>query len=240
MRKQYSSLLYSDMNRAVGNEIERFASEVFEKFSSKDGSQEIARVDALIEIGGLVKSREIDSVLEIGSGIGTVVSFLQNKHIFGNLKIYGFEKNDWCREQLSKNVAEFHEICSLEELARFNKNVDLIIIDDFISSEITQSLINKVKPRFIFIEGHRRRQRLYVLESLENNDIKSRFVNFRKTSRSYKDGCLFDCTAKKKNHCFAKLHITSGLLFSKCTELRSRINVRLLSKKMLNKFIRSK
>ena len=206
--------------------IEEHAQRVFIEFSEKHGSQEIARVDALRTVGEIIVRKEIKTILEIGCGIGTVTYFLQNTECFGELRLIGFEKDEWCRGQLRTNVSEISLLSELSQLESLSVELDLLIIDDFLDYQVTQTLIANTSPKFIFIEGHRRIQRLYVLKAIKNNNGNFQFKNFPKTQQSSKVGCLFDCTAKKSNYIYASLFIFFSLLYSKITELRSRVKLR--------------
>lgn len=206
--------------------VQNHAEFTFAEFSKRSGSQEIARVDALKVIGDIVIGKGVKSVLEIGSGIGTITCFLQNTKLFGELKIVGFEKDEWCRNQLRNVAAELLVLSDSKELRSFSAEVDLLIIDDFLDYELTQTLISNTRPRLIFIEGHRRIQRLYVWKSLKSTDTLSNFKNFSRTQDSYKVGCVFDCTSKNNNVTYARLFILTTLFFSKISEIRSRIEIR--------------
>jgi hypothetical protein len=206
--------------------IEEHAQRVFIEFSEKQGSREIARVDALRTLGEIIVRKEIKSILEIGCGIGTVTHFLQNTECFGELRLIGFEKDEWCRDQLRTNVSEISILSELSQLESLSVELDLLVIDDFLDYQVTQTLIANTSPKFIFIEGHRRIQRLYVLKAIKSNNSNFQFRNFPKTQKSSKVGCLFDCTAKNSNYISAYVFIYFSLLYSKITELRSRIKLR--------------
>jgi precorrin-6B methylase 2 len=206
--------------------IEEHAQRVFIEFSEKQGSREIARVDALATLGEIIVRKEIKSILEIGCGIGTVTHFLQNTECFGELRLIGFEKDEWCRDQLRTNVSEISILSELSQLESLSVELDLLVIDDFLDYQVTQTLIANTSPKFIFIEGHRRIQRLYVLKAIKSNNSNFQFRNFPKTQKSSKVGCLFDCTAKNSNYISAYVFIYFSLLYSKITELRSRIKLR--------------
>ena len=117
-------------------------------------------------------------------------------------------------------------LSELSQLESLTVELDLLIIDDFLDYQVTKTLISNTRPKFIFIEGHRRIQRLYVMRAMKSNNGNFQFRNFPKTQRSSKVGCLFDYTAKNSNYISACVFILVSLLYSKITEIRSKIRMR--------------
>jgi hypothetical protein len=203
------------------------ASYVYTKYSSLVGSEQIATKLALRTIAEHIDFTNPKSVLEIGSGIGTITELLTRK--IPEAKIYCYEVNEWCLIQLQKNVISPNIVIikSENELKLIHDKIDFIIFDDYINFENTLDLIQKTKPESIFIEGYRRSQRLYVMKSYKKIGWTFRFQNIRKSSDSIKGGCLI--TRQPSNICeqlFLLGFIRMTLLYSKVLEIRSRISIR--------------
>jgi predicted O-methyltransferase YrrM len=213
-------------NNPATNQITELANSIFNEFSAKIGSEQIIRVAGLRFLGQLISDKKIISILEIGSGIGTITKFLQELDTKQELEIYGYEINPWCLDQLGMNTNKFHVLDNLEKLKTFYKSIDLLIIDDFLDESTTEALLKNVKPRFVFIEGHRRIQRLYFSRSLRKFKIKFTFKNYRKTDDSYKLGCIFELNTKNSNLIFTFLFIYMSLFYSKIIEIRSKLHFR--------------
>jgi hypothetical protein len=213
-------------NNPITNQITELANSIYKEFSAKIGSEQIIQVAGLRFLGQLISDKKFISILEIGSGIGTITKFLQELETKQELEIYGYEINPWCLDQLGMNTNKFHVLDNLEKLKKFYKKIDLLIIDDFLDQGTTEVLLKNVKPRFVFIEGHRRVQRLYVCRSLRKFKIDFTFKNYRKTEDSYKLGCIFELNTKNSNLNFAFLFIYVSLLYSKIVEIRSKLHFR--------------
>jgi predicted O-methyltransferase YrrM len=118
-------------NNPATDQITELANSIYKEFSAKIGSEQIIRVAGLRFLGQLISDKKIISILEIGSGIGTITKFLQELETQQELEIYGYEINPWCLDQLEKNTVKFHVLVNLEKLKTFYKSIDLFIIDDF-------------------------------------------------------------------------------------------------------------
>ena len=136
----------------------KIVAEYYKKFSNVEGNQHIASLFALETIIRLIKLNSPVSFLEIGLGIGSVsYSITEYLKMKGTPFEYsGTEGNEFCLEQLPKNLGEnFNTIKlyrSVENLP--NKKFDFIIIDGSDSSlESIEKFVNK--RTVIFIEGYR-------------------------------------------------------------------------------------
>ena len=197
------------------------------KYSSMVGSDQIATKLALRIIAEQIDCINPKSILEIGSGIGTITELLFLK--MPEAKIYCYEVNEWCLAKLQKNVSspDIVIVKSLKELKSINSKIDFMIIDDYLSFENTLDIIQKTKPESIFIEGYRRIQRLYVMKSYKKIGWTFRFQNFRKSSDSFKGGCLITHQSSAfSKQLFILGFIRVTLLYSKVLEIRSRISLR--------------
>ena len=134
--------------------------EVFKIFSRKNGSQHIATEYALRGIEELIQKNKIKVVFEFGIGIGTIpyLCAVLDK----NINYYGTESNDFCINELNKNLENVKnnlKFTHLNNFEDFDENIkfDLIIIDGEVNnSEFIKSITHK--DSIIFIEGDRKSQ----------------------------------------------------------------------------------
>ena len=152
-------------------------SSIFEKYSKLVGSDQIATRFALRIISEHLNEHRPKSILEIGAGIGTITELLIRE--LPTAKIVSYENNAWCLSQLVKNInqKQVQIITSHKSLLQTTES-DFLIIDDYLDEETTFALISRVKPESVFIEGHRRRQRLYVMKSYKKMGWKINFKNY--------------------------------------------------------------
>jgi hypothetical protein len=205
--------------------IEAVAREVSNLFKAKSGSQEIAQEDALSQIGRIFYDVQPTSVLDLGSGIGTISYFLSRLNTDANFELYLYEVNEYCQETLKKNLEglNFHLIKSVQELSQLSNSIDFVIIDDFIDFDHTKRLISTCKPKAVFIEGHRRMQRLFVFKSFRSLNVKFLFKSFSPTPVSHKVGCVFYVGTGKSNGTFALFSIKSSLLYSRIKSIQAKL-----------------
>ncbi len=210
------------------SQVSSLAAHVHAKYSSQIGSEQIVQLAGLNLIGNLIVNNQYKSFLEIGSGIGTIADFIlqlcKNEKIFYTC----YEVDSWCQDKLKKNLEnfEFNLIDTEQKLSQFSSSADLIIVDDFISYEATYLLIKNSSPKMIFVEGHRRAQRLSIIKCCRELGLKVHFTNYKKTKDSYKLGCTFQFSQKKDNLIYAFAFVIMSLMYSKILELRSKISIR--------------
>jgi phospholipid N-methyltransferase len=109
-------------------------------------------------------------VLEIGSGIGTIAHLVLKNT---NLNYLAYETNDFCIKQLKQNVNSeklacinsFNDLLQNESLGE----VSFLIIDDLIDKKRLKLLLLKIKPKYIFIEGHRFSTRKDLVSIISEN-----------------------------------------------------------------------
>jgi len=212
------------MNRSE-DLIKEVAREVTNLFEAKSGSQEIAQEDALSQIGRIFYEIQPSSVLDLGSGIGTVSYYLSRLATDVNFELYLYEINEYCQEALMENLKglNFYLIRSVEELSQLSKSIEFVIIDDFISFEATRKLLSNCQPKAVFIEGHRRMQRMFVFKSFRSLNVKFKFKSFHPTPTSHKVGCVFYVGTEKSNHTFALFSIKFSLLYSRIKSIQARL-----------------
>jgi len=205
--------------------IEAVARDVSNLFKAKSGSQEIAQEDALSQIGRIFYDVQPTSVLDLGSGIGTISYYLSRLTNDANFELYLYEVNEYCQEALKKNLEglNFHLIRSVEELSQLSNSIDFVIIDDFIDFDHTQKLLSNCKPKAVFIEGHRRMQRLFVFKSFRSLNVEFLFKSFSPTPVSHKVWCVFYVGAGEPNHTLALISIKFSLLYSRIKSIQAKL-----------------
>ena len=156
----------------MGNEINKIAVENYKNFCFKEGSDYIASEFALETILKLIDKFKPKKILELGMGIGSVSdTILKFKNLNDlNFEYFGTESNEFCLEQLKKNVNFYDEIVlfsELNEIDRSNK-FDFIIIDGLDDS--LKSIVDFCdKNAILFVEGDRKAQTKVLLELFPKN-----------------------------------------------------------------------
>ena len=109
----------------------RLAREVHARFAAKPGSGHIATEFALAHLAALLATHPVKSVLEFGSGIGTITSLLLER-LPSDARIVCTEKNAFCREQFDLNIpAAARDRIELIPQGRpkIKERFDLIVVD---------------------------------------------------------------------------------------------------------------
>jgi hypothetical protein len=162
------------------------------------------------------------AVVEIGAGIGTVTDLISTKisNLMPQIPLVCYEVNDFCIEQLNKNVSfKFILIKHAEEIYSCNlgKRKPFLIIDEYITESETKILLDEINPRYIIIEGHRFRQRMAVVKSLFGKSIRIRF--FGNSLDSVKGACVISVWSESRNFlsylAFFRLSLRNTLLARK-------------------------
>lgn len=199
---------------------------VFNKYSALVGSDQIATKFALRIIENHLNQFNPNSILEIGSGIGTITELLIKKSTTENITCY--ESNQWCLAQLVKNIdkKQIRIITTIKELIEIKK-INFLIIDEYLDEKTTFILVSQTKPDSIFIEGHRRRQRLFFIKSFNSLGWSYDFKNYRKSYDSNKGGCMITHipgSSHKKN--FYYVFILVSLFIAELSIIRSKLSIR--------------
>ena len=162
------------------------------------------------------------AVVEIGAGIGTVTDLISTKisNLVPKIPLVCYEVNDFCIEQLSKNVSfKFILIKRVKEIYSCNlgKRKTFLIIDEYITESETKMLLDEINPRYIIIEGHRFRQRMAVVKNLLGKSIRIRF--FGNSLDSVKGACVISVWGESRNFlsylAFFRLNLQSTLFARK-------------------------
>jgi len=202
---------------------------IFNKYAAQFGSDQIATKLALRIISDHLEKNNPQSILEIGAGIGTITELLIKKS--PNSNILSFEKDEWCLSQLLKNVDEKQiQIFSKKQDLLTLQKIDFLIIDDYLDAKFTFELISKTRPESIFIEGHRRRQRLSVIRSYMKIGFNFDLKNYRKSYDSDKGGCLVihNQESQYKQYIYLSF-ILLTIFYAQLSIIRSKVPLRQLN-----------
>ncbi|MDP3945586.1 MAG: hypothetical protein Q8Q51_06795 [Lutibacter sp.] len=147
----------------------------YKRFCDIEGNEYIASEFALKTILKIIKKFKVNTVLELGLGIGSIADTVLKQAKNENWKIsyVGTEKNDFCLKALKSNVIDYNQIALYSELNHIkNKKFDLIIIDGY--DDTLKEIVAFCKMRtIIFIEGDRKGQTKTVLQIFPD----SKYVN---------------------------------------------------------------
>jgi spore coat polysaccharide biosynthesis predicted glycosyltransferase SpsG len=159
------------------------------RFCELEGSEYIASEFALETILKIIRVFNVETILELGLGIGSICDTVL-KHSKLNSKTisyFGTEKNEFCLDALKKNVSDFNQLELFSELNQIkNKKFDLIIIDGY--DETLKNIISFCnKNTIVYIEGDRKSQ----TETIRQIFKKSKYVNVitLDKNRTYSHGC---------------------------------------------------
>jgi len=155
---------------------EQLAKKNYYRFCKLEGSEYIATGFALLQILKIIKIFEIETVLEIGLGIGsisdTVLKMAKNSKL--EIRYVGTEANEFCNNALKNNIEDYAKLEQYEDLAEISpeSKFDLVIIDGQDNS--LQEIASRCKSEsIIFIEGDRSPQTKLILSLFP----KARHVN---------------------------------------------------------------
>lgn len=162
-----------DKNLAVNN---------YKRFCGLEGSEYIASEFALETILKVIKIFKVNTILELGLGIGSISdTVLQySKKANHTIGYVGTEKNDFCLNALKSNVLDFDLIELYAELNQIkNKKFDLIIIDGY-DDTLQEVVVFCKTSTIIFIEGDRKGQ----TETIRQIFPKNKYVNMITLSKN--------------------------------------------------------
>jgi len=156
----------------IGAAEAQLARSIFQEFRAKPGSQFIASEFALSRLAEFLSSNPVNSVLEIGAGIGTVTKLLL-KHPGRPARIVSTEAIPFCIEQLTKNIAGTDRtgwslVRGIEQLGK-DENFDLVIIDALLDS-VSQYRFFK-EGTWCYVEGNRRDTRTALANFLQPSGL---------------------------------------------------------------------
>jgi spore coat polysaccharide biosynthesis predicted glycosyltransferase SpsG len=147
----------------------------YKRFCKLEGNEYIASEFALGTILKIIKKFKVNTVLELGLGIGSIADTVLKWAKKGKKEIsyIGTENNEFCLNALKSNVVDYDQIELFSELNQIkNKKFDLIIIDGY--DETLKDIVSFCKMNaIIFIEGDRKGQTEAILQIFPN----SKYVN---------------------------------------------------------------
>jgi hypothetical protein len=167
------------------------------KYSSKLGSEVIATKKALrILEKDFYSQKERTHVVELGSGIGTLTELMFR--IIPESSFQLLETNDWCLAQLENELSIFCENTNYKVYDNFLLLIEdlqnrktVIVVDDFIDQKETYQLLSACIPEYIFIEGHRRSQRVYFAKGLREAGYQFKLKIYINSADSLKGATVF-------------------------------------------------
>lgn len=147
----------------------------YKRFCELDGSQYIASEFALETLLRIIKIFNVNSILELGLGIGsisdTVLQYCKSEGL--KISYVGTEQNEFCLKALQKNVLEYNQLELYSGLNQIkSKKFCLIIIDGY-DDTLNEVVAFCKKNTIVFIEGDRKSQ----TEMIRQIFPKSKYVN---------------------------------------------------------------
>lgn len=178
------------------------ARQIWQMFKEKSGSETIAGQETLEEIIHYLKNHHVHNILELGAGIGTIsYAALRNSHAHIDL----YEPNEFCINELQKNLSEFNDRYTLIDNYRTlppKKSYDLVIVDGGAGERnngseqrtvfLFLSWLNSVNC--VYVQGYRYGQRVFIRKALRDKYVYKMVKN--------SDGVKFILT--RSNNFFAK------------------------------------
>lgn len=149
------------MEEHIKDEELKIAKDKFYEFCQFEGCDHISGEYALYILLKLCKRYKVESVLEIGLGIGCIADTLLFYYDKKNMpiKYVGTEHNTFCLEALKTNTEFYKDIEIFDKVTSINveQKFDLIIIDGGGTDlEIIKSVVKK--NTILFVEGCRESQ----------------------------------------------------------------------------------
>jgi hypothetical protein len=166
----------------------KIAKQVYKDFSFKVGNQHIASEYNLYYILNYSRMINAKRVLELGTGIGTVLSLFQEskKQGFFSPELYiGTEANEFCISEIKKNCltnpASDLPVTIVEDLSKVDKNGFEFVVLDGKSEHLKYLITELLAPHAILIiEGYREDQVNEIKAILKDGKIP--FLNFLRFS----------------------------------------------------------
>lgn len=141
--------------RVAPNSNDRaFAISVHDRFAAMPGSEFIASCEALSHLAALLRTRDVNSVIEFGAGIGTITYMLLT-YPEPSRRVISTETNQFCLKQLAVNIPDElkSRLTVISDGSETEGDFDLAIFDGELK---TVKGYDFLKPGVIgFIEGGR-------------------------------------------------------------------------------------
>lgn len=156
----------------------------YKKFCNLEGSDYIASEFAIETILNLISKFKINSILEIGLGIGSIADTVLKYAYLNDLNIsyVGTEQNEFCLSALKENVEFYSKLIIHNDIDDIKENTfDLIIIDGYDLN--LDKVLSKCKLNtLIYIEGARETQRL-VIQKLFKDSLHVNIITLKKNPK---------------------------------------------------------
>ena len=160
----------------------QIARETYKFFSEKEGNEHIASEGALRYILKYLKRRRAKTILEVGTGIGTVChavrSGIRAGYLDSNLVYYGTENNEFCKKKIKENLNDRENVIMFDSLdkAPASLRFDFVVVDG--QDSAFRALPERLNRRgIIFVEGGRGSQ-VKQLKHFLDTATKRNFVIF--------------------------------------------------------------
>ena len=170
------------------------AAMIYDIFKKKPGAQHIASRFALAHLSRILSAKRPQKILELGAGIGTT-TYLLCHHPHKPERIVVTEENDFCLEQLHRNINErcinrIEIIENPKNISFISEKFDLIIFD---SSHDEIDVTRLIKEGAIcFVEGSRKPTREVLQRRLQQIGLRCNFDNHSQGRK------IIHVTTKKK------------------------------------------
>ncbi|HEY4523185.1 MAG TPA: hypothetical protein VJK73_02310 [Candidatus Paceibacterota bacterium] len=194
----------------ISNEVMAF----WRSFREKPGSDHMATPVSLQFLKEYCAATKPASILELGAGIGTMTTFLEE---YG---VDAYEDIPFCLGELAKNAPRANVIKSYETLPP-KRDYDLVIIDGGDGGknggykQATSVLLSYVSPRAVYVEGVRTPQRIEVLWSLcGRRAIKMRRVKGQAIDGTYYKGGTIFFTPPSQPNGLAQIRGAASLIYN--------------------------
>ncbi len=159
--------LYSESLKPLHIMHKKIAAETYRVFSSQQGNEHIASENALAGVIKYIKYRKAESVLEIGSGIGSIADAISRAmntgFLDGDSMYYGTEVNEFCTQKFKENITHknFFLFRGFAGIPR-DKTFDFVIIDG--KDTALDMVLGRLRDHgIVFIEGRRKSQLKLVI-----------------------------------------------------------------------------
>ena len=143
---------------------------VYRRFATRPGSEHIATWRALACLSALVKLRQPESVLEFGTGIGTITYLLLSA--LPKLTVVGLETNPFCLTQLDRNIPDKLKprlTVVTDRKAPLVGAFDLIVIDGRLPKSQDWPFLRR--GTLCFVEGNREHQSATLVEIAKSKNL---------------------------------------------------------------------
>ena len=143
---------------------------VYRRFATRPGSEHIATWRALACLSALVGLRQLQSVLEFGTGIGTITYLLLSA--LPKLTVVGLETNPFCLTQLDRNIPDALKqrlTVVTDRKALLDGAFDLVVIDGRLPKTDDWPFLRR--GTLCFVEGNRERQSATLLEIAASKNL---------------------------------------------------------------------